>query len=245
MKTECFVRKKLCLSAAIMVLLILFLSACTDASGSFTQNQNKNLVDASGTEYTFLANEGLLYYLGDTEFKGSVKGEKKISSHLGLPYKTGLFSIKNSENDNILIRKLPDNEWYSIYRKTSLPLLDFSVDNCCRIELVSGIGSTVKDVVHTTCGDGISDKSEIKQFLSDIRSQKSPTQAGLYDLIKKPDGMLENCYVYAVIYGFFEDEPNLVVKMVVTSYNDLAYSVSFEEKSYVLPKKWLERLENV
>ena len=244
MKTEYSVKKSLCLSAVTMVLLMLFLSACTAASGSFTQKQNKNLLDASGTEYTFLANEGVLYYLGDIRFEGSVKGEKKISSHLGLPYKTGLFSIKNSDSDNILIRRLPNNEWCSIYRKTSLPPLDFSVDNCSRIELVSGIGSTSEDVVHTTCGDGICNKSDIKQFLSDIRSQKSPTQAGLYDLIKKPDGMLENCYVYAVLYGFFEEEPNLVVRMEIKSYNDLAYSISVEEKEYVLPEKWLERLEN-
>ncbi len=242
MKIAYFVKKSLCLSAASLV--ILMLSACFDAGGSFTQNQNKNLVDASGTEYAHLANEGVLYYLGDVEFEGSVKGEKKISSHLGLPYKTGLFSIKNSENDNILIRKLPDNEWCSIYRKASLPPFDFSVDNCSRIELVSGIGFASEDAVHTTCGDGITNKSEIKQFLLDVRAQKSPTEAGLYDLITKPDGMLENCYVYAVVYGFFEEEPNLVVRMEIKSYNDLAYSISIEEKEYVLPEKWLEKLEN-
>ena len=30
--------------------------------------------------------------------------------------------------------------------------------------------------------------------------------------------------------------------MTVTSYNDLAFSVSIGDRSYVLPEKWLERL---
>ena len=39
----------------------------------------------------------------------------------------------------------------------------------------------------------------------------------------QPDGSFENCYVYAVIYGYFEEEPDLVIRMQVWSYNDLAY----------------------
>jgi hypothetical protein len=56
--------------------------------------------------------------------------------------------------------------------------------------------------------------------------------------------MLENCYVYGVIYGFFEEESNIVIRMDITSYNDLAYSVSIEGKDYVLPTEWLQKLEN-
>ena len=54
--------------------------------------------------------------------------------------------------------------------------------------------------------------------------------------------MLENCYTYAVIYGFFEEEPNLAIRIDVTSYNDLAYSVCIENKEYVLPNDWVQRL---
>lgn len=232
-------KKVLCL---ILVLLV-FLCGCSDDS-VFTITEDENLVSESGEEYAFLANEGSVYYLGDLEFQGRVKGETKVSQHLGYSYQTGLFAIKNAETDNILIRRIPNNEWYSIYRKASLPSFDFSVDNCIRLEFVSRIGNTESDAVHTTCGDGIVDTSEIADFLSDVRSQKDPHDAGLYDLIRKPDGMLENCYVYGLIYGFFADEPDLVIRMRITSYNDLAYSVSFEGKEYVLPNEWLKRFQN-
>ena len=177
-------------------------------------------------------------------FYTSVKGEAKTSQHLGYSYQTGLFSIKNNENNDILIRHTPNNEWFSIYRKASLPMFDYSVDNCIRLELVLGNRDIENDEIHTTCGDGIISKSEITEFLSDVRAQKNPREAGLYDLITKPNGTLENCYTYAVIYGFFEDEPNLAIRMYVTSYNDLAYSVSIEGKTYVLPEVWIQRLQN-
>lgn len=231
--------KLLCLLTISLILL----SGCGH-DDSFTLTDNGKLISDSGTEYILLANEGILYYLGNLEFQGSVKGEEKTSQHLGYSYQTGLFSIINDETDNILIRHSPDNEWFSIYRKASLTPFDFSVDNCIRLELVSGIGNLENDSIHVCCGDGINSKTEIAEFLSDVRAQKDPREAGLYDLITKPDGMLENCYTYAVIYGFFSDEPNLVIRMDITSYNDLAYSISIEGKEYVLPTTWIHRLQN-
>lgn len=242
MKPTRFIKTSICFFLSISVLF--GISACTGKGEVFTQNSEGSLVSASGVEYSHLANEGILYYLGDLEFQGSMDGEVRISQHLGYSYQTGLFSIKNDETHNILIRRSPDNEWFSIYRKTSLPPFDFSVDNCSRLELVLGIGDLKKDAIHTACGDGIDSASEISEFLSDVRSQKNPLEAGLYDLITKPDGMLENCYTYAVIYGFFDNEPNLVLRMNITSFNDLAYSVSIEGKDYVLPEKWLRILED-
>ncbi len=232
-------KKVLCL---IFVLVILLCGCSQD--NAFTKNENGNIVSDSGVEYAHLANEGILYYWGELEIVGRIQGEKKTSQHLGFSYQTGIFAIKDADNDNLLIRHAPDNEWFSIYRKTSLPPFDFSVDNCIRLEFVSGIGNTESNEIQTTCGDGIVDTSEIAKFLSDVRSQKDPREAGLYDLIKKPDGMLENCYVYGTIYGFFEEEPNLAVRMDITSYNDLAYSISIEEKEYVLPAEWLQKLEH-
>ena len=224
--------------------MYLLLCGCSPTKeDTFTENKNGNIVSNSGVEYTHLANEGVLYYLGDLDFIGSIQGEE-TSQHLGLSYQTGMFAIKDADNDNILIRRAPNNEWFSIYRKASLPSFDFAVDNCIRFEFVSGIGNTENDVTHTTCDDGIVVASEIAEFLSDVRSQKDPREAGLYDLIKKPDGMLENCYVYGVVYGFFEEEPNLAVRMDITSYNDLAYSISIEGKEYVLPAEWLQKLGN-
>ena len=235
---------KKCLCTVLSVSMFFVFSACTRTDNVFTKTEDGNLISASGTEYENIAVEGVLYYLGELIFQGSVKGEEKTSQHLGVSYQTGLFSIKNAETDNILVRCTPNSEWFSIYRKTSLPPFDFSADNCTRLELVLGIGDIENDGSHTTCGDGISSKSEITEFLSDVRSQISPSEAGLYDMIKNPDGTLENCYIYAVIYGLFEDEPNLAIRMDITSYNDLAYSVSIEGKEYVLPETWIQRFQN-
>ena len=166
-------KKVFCLFALLLILL------CGCSNGVvFTQTANGNLVSNLGMEYSHLANEGVLYYFGDLEFIGSVKGEKKISKHLGISYQTGLFAIKNPETDNILIRRVPNNEWFSIYRKSTFPSFDYSVDNCIRLELVLGTGNTENDAIHTTCGDGISNKSEIAEFLTDVRSQKNPKDAG-------------------------------------------------------------------
>ena len=235
---------KKCLCTVLSVSIFFVFSACTGTDNVFTKTEDGNLISASGTEYEHLANETDLHYLGDLVFQGGVEGEPEASQHLGVSYQTGLFSIKNAETDNILVRRTPNNEWFSIYRKTSLPPFDFSADNCTRLELVLGIGDIENDGIHTTCGDGISNRSVITEFLSDVRSQTDPREAGLYDLIKKPDGMLENCYIYAVIYGFFEDEPNLAIRMDITSYNDLAYSISIEGKEYVLPETWIQRFQN-
>ena len=118
------------------------------------------------------------------------------------------------------------------------------MDNCIRLEFVPGIGNQEKASIHVNCNGGIVDKSKITEFFANIRSQKSPREAGLYDFIKQPNGMLENCYVYGVVYGFFKDEPNLAIRMEITSYNDLAYTISIGESEYVLPELWLEELQN-
>ena len=202
------------------------------------------MISSSGIEYVHLANEGRLYYLGELEFLNGVKGEPKTTKHLSTTYKTGMFAIKNAETDNILIRHYSDSEWDGIYRKASLPPFDFSVDNCIRLELVSVAEDYEKDSIHSTCGHGITDKTEIASFLSDVRSQKGPTEAGLYDLIKKPDGSLTKCYTKAVIYGYFAEEPNLVIRIPITSFNDMAYSISIEDSDYILPETWLQKLKN-
>ena len=232
-----------------ITLLFFLLCGCTQSNQEqensvFTKTENGNLISAAGVEYSHLANEGVLYYLGELEFVGSIQEEEQTSQHLGLSYQTGMYAIKNSPNDNIFIRYAPNNEWFSIYRKSDLPVSDFSVDNCIRLEFVPGIGNQEKASIHVNCNGGIVDKSKITEFLANIRSQESPREAGLYDFIKQPNGMLENCYVYGVVYGFFKDEPNLAIRMEITSYNDLAYTISIGESEYVLPELWLEELQN-
>lgn len=204
---------------------------------TFTKNKEGNLVSNSGVEYSFLTLEGILYYFGELEFVGSIQGEEKEAEYWGVPYQTGMFKIKNADNDNILIRRSADSEWDAIYRKTSLPDFDFSVDNCIRLEFLP------EDAIHTNHTSGITDQDEIGKFLFEIRNQKDPDEAGLYDLVRQSDGTLENCYTCGAVFGFFAEEPDLVVQMSVTSFNDLAYSISIEEKEYVLPTEWIQKLE--
>ena len=233
----------------IVMILFVLLCGCSQNQAikepkSFTVSGNGNVVSDSGDEYTRIANEGFLCYMGELEFLGSVEGEAEISQHLMDSYQTGMYAIKQDDIHDVLIRYEPNNEWFRVYRRASLPACDFSLDNCIRLEYVPGNGYFEDNFVHTTCGEGMTDPDEIAAFLNDVRSQKSPLEAGLYDLVKKPDGFLENCYVCGVIYGFFAEEPNVAIRMNVTSYNDLAYSVSIENAQYVLPEAWLQALRN-
>lgn len=266
MKTTLFMKKCLCIALSLSFLFTL--SACITVKNTYTDNEtyaehdtspeeemyaendvfftkteDGRLISPSGTEYVHLANEGFLYYFGDLTFLGGVEGETKESQHLGFSYQTGLFSISTDESHNILVRRSPNNEWFSIYRKATLAPFDYSVDNCVRLEFVIEDGYLERDEAHMTCGSGLTNKTEIATFLTAVRAQQNPRDAGLYDMITKPDGMLRNCYVYGVVYGFFEEEPNIVVRMVITSYNDLAYSIQIEGQEYVLPDEWLQRLQ--
>lgn len=196
----------------------------------FTKNDKNNLVSAAGVEYALLAFEPALCYFGKTAFLGSVQGEH-ASAFEAQP---GMFALKNDETQNVLIRHFPDNEWYAIYRKTSLPPLDYAVDNCVRLELIAG-STYYEDSAHVTCGNGITDPDEIAAFLLDIQAQKTADEAELYD------GTPENAYLYGAICGFFEAEPNVAFPMEVWSFNDRAYSICIEDKEYVLPETWLKK----
>lgn len=216
-------------------------AAATEPETLFKANGSECFISPSGEEYTFLANEGILYYFGQTYFLAGVEGEAKTTSHLGLSSRNGFYALENDNENSILIRRRPNNEWFAIYRKASLPPLDYSVDNCIRLELLTD-RQMRRDPVHTACGDGITDPEEIQQFLSEIRAQQSPRDAGYYDRITKPDGMLDKCYVYGTVYGFFADEPNVAVAMEILSFNDLGYAITIDSKQYVLPDTWLQRL---
>ena len=239
---------------SLLLAILLLLCACSSgillsgcagqARVTFTENEKGNLINDRGEEYALLAVEGDgSYYLGELELYGRVKGEKRSFRHMGMRIQTGLFAIKGSEDNNILVRYQEDNEWYMIYRKTSLPALDLSLESCVRLELVRGYRDHAQDVEHATCMGGITDPQEIAAFLAELREGQTAKEAGLYDLVKLPNGMLENCYVWAGIYGFFADEPSLAIYLEVISYNDLAYSVTFEGEEPVLSAAWIERLQ--
>jgi hypothetical protein len=227
--------------ACLLIASLFILCGCSHEP-VFTELKNGNVVSPDGVEYTLIGTEPEVYYLGTLTFEAGVKGEETYNHRLGKPSRNGMYSIAESATDDILIRKLPDSEWYSVYRKATRPPLDLSPERCVRLELFSSANPDLLAVDHANCADGIRDPEVIAEFFSDVRKQKSPEEAELYDMIRKPDGYLDNCYSYGVVFAFFEDEPDLVLPLFLTSFNDLAYSVSIEGKSYVLPEEWLDLL---
>ena len=214
--------------------------------GKFRQLEADRFLSPWGEEYVFLCGSGILDCFGNNfTFVGGIEGQPDTYTEYGKEYEAGFFAVEGSKTNSILIRTRPDSEWSEIYRKASLPPFDYSVDRCIRLELLPWMDMSEE---HLLCGDGITDRAEIAAFLADVRAQKSPKEAGLYDLVRNEQGILENCYVCGYIYGSFAEEPNLVLMMDVTSYNDLAYSVSLGTQTngwpaeYVLPEEWIPRL---
>lgn len=237
-------KKAACIIGAILFLVLLYWpSEKPEDDYAFTKNAQGDIVSKNGVEYALFAVEWDISVLGDLEYLGNIQGERKLSCTSGYWLRIGMFGLEEAENDNILIRRMSNNEWYSIYRKASLPEFDISEDNCIRFEFIPWPECNDGNADHISCGDGITDPSEITAFLTEVRAQKSPEEAGLYDLVRKPDGCLENCYYCGEIYGYFAEEPNLVIKMLVRSYDDLAYSVYMGDTQYVLPNHWFQRLQ--
>ena len=213
------------------------------AAGLFTSPDPKTVVAPDGTEYRFLANEGILCHVGELEFQGSVEGAAEKPDYPGASSRAGMFAVKGDVEQNILIRVFPDSEWYGIYRKASLPELDVSVDNCSRMVFVSLRQLYSAPDEQLFRGNGITDPEEIRAFLSDLRAQPDPIEAGLYDLITQEDGRLLNCYEPGAICCFFDEEPLVFVPLYVTSYNDLAWSVRLDGAAHVLPERWRALLD--
>ncbi|MBQ6075543.1 MAG: hypothetical protein IJK86_05235 [Lachnospiraceae bacterium] len=213
-----------------------------DSNGLFVRSGNGNYISPSGTEYTLLANEPLLYHLGEREFLAGVEGEEPTLKHLSSKIRTGFYALKNDPSHHILVRVAPDSEWLLYYRDVSLPPFDYSRENCSLLVLLKGYLQTVLDSSLMEFSEqGLCDKESIAEFYADILSQKSPEEAGLYDYVRQPDGFWKNCYTNSSICGFFEEEPDLFISMPITSYDDKAYSIMIGEQEYVLPDSWLER----
>ena len=230
-------KRIICLLFALLILA----SGCgqkqVNAPTVFTETENGNIISQAGVEYTFLASEGDLRHLGDLVFLGSIVGEDASFEHMGLTIQTGMYAIDGVKDRNILIRKIPNNEWYAIYIKASMPVFDCSLDNCIRLEYVQETQVHSMDPVHATCKKGLTNKYVIATFIADIQSQKTAKEAGLYALTQ--GGAVSS----SAIYGFFAEEPNLAIYMPVWSYDDLAYSVSIGNTNYVLPETWIPLLQ--
>ncbi len=223
------------LSIILICLAIIFsFAACTN-NIKFTETENEIIVSTDGTEYTFVGNEGRVWCFGEWEFIGHIKGEKKTFVHLTNKIKTGMYSVGGGQD--ILVRYFPDNEFAAMYVKSDLLKTAISLDNCIRFEFVKGsLFNNEKTIISNK---GI---TECEQFLNEIKSGKKAKDAGLYDLVKQPDGMLKNCYVYGYVCGVIQEDINIVIPLEVMSFDDRAYSIRIDDIEYVLTQEWLDKL---
>ncbi|MBE6903790.1 MAG: hypothetical protein E7480_04190 [Ruminococcaceae bacterium] len=220
----------------ICLTIIFSFVACTN-NVEFTETENKTIVSTDGTEYTFVGNEGRVWCFGERNFIGHIKGEKKSFVHLLSKTKTGMYSVNGSQD--VLVRYFPDNEFSAIYVKSELLKTEVALDTCIRFEFVKG---PLFNNEKTT----ISKKriTECEQFLNEIKNGQKAKDAGLYDLVKQPDGMLKNCYVYGYVCGVLQDDVNLVIPLEVMSFDDKAYSIKIDDIEYALSKEWIDKLTN-
>ncbi len=226
-------------------MLVEILQEVSAETNVFTKTEMGSYISSTGVEYLRINPAGYFVTFGEYEFAGGVVGEdKETEGGWGEARTPGMYTIKG--NDHLLLREEPYSEWaYAVYRKASLPSFDFTPGNCSRLLLVQSPPAYPWVGDHVECNKGLTDQEEIRRFWEELRSQPNPREAGLYDLVSKPDGKLENCYFCATIFGFFEEEPYLAIKIHVTSYNDLAYSVHMANEEYVLPNEWYQRLVEV
>ena len=225
--------KKLLIVFPCLILILSFI-ACTN-NVKFTEGENKTIVSTDGTEYTLVGNESSVWCFGEREFIGHVKGEKKTFVHLADKINTGMYSVNGSQD--VLVRYFPGNEFGAMYVKSELLKTEVTLDNCVRFEFVKG--SLFNDDQTTISTKGI---TECEQFLNEIKNGPRAKDAGLYDLVKQPDGMLKNCYVYGYVCGVIQEDVNIVIPLEVTSFDDKAYSITIDDIEYVLTQEWLNKL---
>ena len=124
-----------------------------------------------------------------------------------------------------------------MYVKSELLKTQVNLNNCIRFEFVKG--SLFDNEKTTISKKGITD---CEQFLNEIKSGQKAKDAGLYDSVRQPDGMLKNCYVYGYVCGIIQEDVNIVIPLEVTSFDDKAFSIRIDDIEYVLPQEWLDKL---
>jgi hypothetical protein len=227
----------------VILILLLIFSAVLLLFGkkkvTFTETADGHLISSSGVEYVFVSDDPSLTILGYFGFEGAVEGEAEFIDHSDTSLKTGMYAPWKDKAPDTLFRFREGSNDFSVYRKASLPPADFSADGCTRLEYFAESLRSSEAVKHISCGEGIADRAQIDEFLSDIRSQ--PQKEGF------PIPLFSYSYPYGSIYGYFSEEDNLALQMRITihgawntSDDKPFYSVSLDGKEYLLPDKWLE-----
>lgn len=202
---------------------------------TFTETENKSIVASDGSEYTFVGFEYNVQWLGELDFIAHMEGEIETFVHLSSEVKTGMFYV-NGERD-VLVRYFPDNEFGAVYVKSGLLESEISLENCIRFVLVRDLYSSDSETALSTKGI-----TECERFLNEIKSGQKAEEAGLYDLVRHPNGLFENCYIYGYICGIVQEDIDIVIPLMVTSFDDKAYSIRIDDAEYVLPEEWLSEL---
>ena len=221
----------------ICFVVAFFFSACANEV-KFTETGDKTIVTIDGAEYTFIGYEGRVWCFGEREFIGHVKGEKKNFVHLTNNVKTGMYSVDGSQD--VLVRYIPDNEFAAIYVKSELLKTKVAIDTCVRFDFAKGSLFDRDETIISKTGI-----TECEDFLNEIQSGQKAKDAGLYDLVKQPNGMLENCYVYGYVCGVIQEDLNIVIPLQVMSFDDKAYSITINDIEYVLTQEWVDKLINI
>ena len=221
----------------ICLVIVFSFVACTN-NVEFTETENNTIVATDGTEYTFVDYAGRVWCFGEWEFIGHVKGEKKTFIHFSDMFKTGMYSVNGSQD--VLARHFPDSEFAAMYVKSELLKTEVTLDNCIRFNFAKG--SLFNNDETIISKNGI---TECEDFLNEIKSGQKAKDAGLYDLVKQPDGTtLKNCYVYGYACGVIQDDVNIVIPLQVISFDDKAYSITIDDIEYVLTQEWVDKLIN-
>ncbi len=220
---------------AFICLSSIFSFVACGGNVGFREIENKTIVSTDGTEYTFVGNKGIVWCFGTREFIGHVKGEKKTVAHFDFEVETGMYSVNGSKD--VLIRYFPDSEFSAVYVKSELLKTEIALDNCIKFIFVKDIYSDNTEIPGTK-----KETTDCELFLNEIKNGQKAKDAGLYDLVKQPDGTFKNCYVYGYVCGIVQEDLNLVIPLQVMSFDDKAYSILIDDVEYVLPQERLDKL---
>ncbi len=209
----------------------------TPISPLFRETAEGTVVAPDGTEYIRVGTENEFRILGQSEHLGYIEGEVKSFTHLFSQIQTGMYGVDG--DTATLLRYFPDCEFASCYVRSDCLKTQVSLDNCIQFTLGK---FDAQPAEITDSQKGIMGNEECSAFLREISGGQTAQDAGLYELVRQPDGFLKNCYVYGYAYGIVQKTLNLVMPLEIISFDDKAYAITIDGTQYVLPESWLTRL---
>ena len=138
-----------------------------------TDKAKNGNIENNGVVYEYVKNDGKsgIDSFGIDKRIGKIEGDPDIST--GSPKCViGLYSLKNDENNDILVYITPDAEWFPYYKKSGGPELDFSIKNCERFEYftMAQLNPTTNapDPKYGISGGGITDTENLGKLKDEL-----------------------------------------------------------------------------